>query len=814
MPNYVAGQGPVGGSDIMAIAEAPGAVEDEYRRPLIGPTGDLFDDLCREAGFSRDSIYVTNVVKYRPPDNNFKRLHEIGVNLPEQVSKLWDEIRHVKPKVILALGEQSLRATTGKSGITNYRGSILLANDGYTKVVPTFHPANLLYQKARSKGKGLFKYAWKYIMIADMHRAYEQSKFRELRSPERILKVCRDSLQLYRFLREHDKLDKSSIDIESINCVPVCIGIAFNKYEGLSVPLYSKFNKIKLADTSISDTVERWRLLADFLYRTRIIGQNFKYDEEKLYRLGLQCGNLFADTLSLEHTLNPELPSKKLSTISSIRTEEPFYKDEGSEFNSAKDDIDQLFLYNAKDSVVTWEVWEDQDKELDEFNPRLRSFYYDYVVKLHKFYIEMERTGMKVDNEVRTSLNKKYNEWHTRLQSRLKELVGHTVNVASPKQVSHLLYDELHFPFRQGTGEDTIVQLITNAVHDDKRIEVGGLIIDDRRVRKTKSTYINARPDYDGRMRTSYYITGTETGRSTTNLLKPPIRPERLGWSGHTITKHGHIGSDIRTMLVPDDGYVFLSVDKSQAEARVVAVLCEDYELLKAFDTIDIHRRTAGLVFDMVSGIELQKVCSNPEVDTLEKDSGERFIGKKTRHSGNYDIGAETFHKDASSEARKFGIKIDFSEYKAGIALDKFHAASPKIRGVFHRDVQNIINRTRTLINPFGRERRFLDRMDHKLYREAYAFYPQSIVHDDITAGAISIHDRLGDLRFVKEDHDSFTMLAPKSEVESISKIVKEELTKEIDFMLGSIKRNIKLIIPVEFEVGEKNYAHMEKLKI
>lgn len=818
MPNYVPGVGPISGAKLMIIGEAPGRFEDEYRRPFVGPTGDLLDDLLEAAGIQRDECYITNVVKYQPPNNDWKRLSEIGVSLPEQQSKLLQEIRHIQPNCILALGDKALQATTGKSGINNYRGSILPCRDGVSKVVSTFHPSNLLYQKGRGvKGKGLFKYSWKYVMIADMKRAKEQSMFQALSTPERVLSVCRDSLQLYRFLKRHEHLDKSSIDIESMNCLPVCVGIAFNKYEAISVPLYSKFSGVKISDTSIQDTAERWRLLAKFLSETKIIGQNFKYDEEKLYRLGLRCGDLFADTLSMEHTLNPELPSKKLFVLSSIRTEEPYYKDEGSEFNAAKDSIDQLLLYNGKDAAVTYEVWQDQDNELTEFesiSPKIRDFYYNYVVKLHKFYLEMERTGMQIDEEVRAQLNKKYNAWHNRLQDKFVELIGKKVNVNSYKKLAHIMYDEMHFPYRGNTGEDTIVQLIDNAVHDDKRVAFGNTVLDDRRVRKSKSSYINVKPDYDGRVRTSYYITGTETGRSTTQKFKKPVRPEPMCWSGHTITKHGEIGGDIRTMLVPDNGYVFLAMDKSQAEARVVAVLCEDWELLNAFGKIDIHRRTAGLVFDLVNSIELQPICSNPEVDAIGKDSGERFVGKKTRHSGNYDIGAETFHRDASSEARKFGIKIDFSEWKAGQALDKFHEASPKIRGVFHRDIKFHIETTRTLVNPFGRVRRFLDRMDHKIFREAYAFIPQSTVHDDITSGGMKAKDRLQGIRFVKEDHDSFTLLAPVNEVEKVAKVMKEECEKEIDFMQCTIKRDIKLIIPVDFEVGEKNYRDMVKLKI
>jgi len=817
MPNYVPGTGPLQ-SKIMIVGEAPGKYEDEYCKPFVGPTGDLLDELLAESGIQRTDCYVTNVVKYRPPDNDFKRLSEIGVDLKQQIENLWKEIRQQRPNIIIALGDKALAATTGKSGINNYRGSILRSKDGTPKVIATFHPANLLYQRGRQAGKGMFKYAWKYVMIADLKRAKEQSKTPEYSVPDRILKIARNSLDLYRFLERNKHRSIVDSDIESINCVPVCVGFAFDKHEAISVPLYRKFAGVSISDNSLIDIAERWELIAKTLKEKSIIGHNWKYDEEKLYRLGLHSGELHADTLLLEHTLNPELPSKKLHVISSIRTLEPYYKEEGSEFRFGKDDIDQLFLYNGKDCAVDYEVFEDQDAELREmadlYSPKLVDFYYGYVRKLHHFYIEMERVGYKTNEVERARLHKKYRQWHNEIQKRFIENVGRPVNVGSPKQLFKLLYQELNCPMRKDTGEDSIVSLLTNVVKDEKRKAILSDILEDRRVRKADSTYILAKPDYDGRMRSSYFITGTETGRSSTGVLKPPVRPNRLGWSDHQLPKHGDIGPDVRLMLEPDEGYVFLNVDLAQAEARIVAVLAEDWDLLKAFDSIDIHRRTAGLVFDMISFMDFGTPCSNPEVDKIGKDSGERFVGKKTRHAGNYDMGPETHHKDVMAVARRSGIKLDYSEYRASRALQLFHEASPKIRGIFHRDIKHAIDTTRVLVNPYGRVRMFLDRPGEAMYREAYADIPQSTVHDTLTGAGIRIKDRIPDLRFVAEKHDSFTVLAKCGEEIQVAKIMQEEIERPIDFTYGSIKRSIQLIIPADFEIGYKNLKEMEKLKV
>src|SRR5690349_20137474 len=143
MPNYVGGIGPLE-PDLMIVAEAPGKNEDEQGQPLVGPTGQMVDDYLFKAGTHRSRVYLTNVIKYRPPRNDLKKLHLIGVDLQQSIDELWEkEINVLHPKCIIAMGDLALNAITGYDGILNYRGSILTAKDGKTKVVPTIHPAAL-----------------------------------------------------------------------------------------------------------------------------------------------------------------------------------------------------------------------------------------------------------------------------------------------------------------------------------------------------------------------------------------------------------------------------------------------------------------------------------------------------------------------------------------------------------------------------------------------------------------------------------------------------------------------------------------------
>jgi hypothetical protein len=143
--------------------------------------------------------------------------------------------------------------------------------------------------------------------------------------------------------------------------------------------------------------------------------------------------------------------------------------------------------------------------------------------------------------------------------------------------------------------------------------------------------------------------------------------------------------------------------------------------------------------------------------------------------------------------------------------LERFHNASPNIVGVFHKEIKDEIDLSRSLINPFGRLRRFFDRPGNQLYREAFAFLPQSTVKDRLTQSALQIRDRNYPIRLVNEAHDSLTYLMPIGEYIDICKELKPIMEQPIDFTTCSIKRGL-LTIPCDFEVGE-NYKDLHKLK-
>jgi len=839
MPNYIGGVGSLE-PKLMIVGEAPGKHEDETGIPFSGPTGQILNELLFKAGIRRSDCYITNVIKFRPPLNDMSKLHLIGVNIEDCIKELWDnEIKRLKPNCILAVGNYALEAIVGMgvtekngkpSGILDYRGSILTSRDGITKCVPTIHPAALFNRsEGEDEAKGGLEWTYLKLIESDIIRAVEESLTSSLVLPSRTLSVANSSLDLYRFFSEYEKLNKATSDIESINCIPVCISFAFNRHHAISVPLLRSIGKHKLTDMGDNEMDEVWKMVAIQLARLMLVGHNFKYDEFKLTLAGFgdrrfRTMNVVSDTLIKTRVIFPEMPQKRLCDVSSLWTREPFYKDEGKEFKLGKQPIEKLLLYNAKDSAVEKEVDEEQDKDLIELGEKygvpLLSYYYDYMMKKHKFYLRMENVGFDVDLSRQKELKKKYTEMQRVVHERLVERVGHDLNVKSYPNIFELLYKEMKFKLmrRNPTAEETIVRLMANHAKKKGHKEILTDVLEERRIRDQKSRYINFCPDYDGTCKTIYNISATETCRSSTGILKKPLRPKKIGLAFHTISAHGRLAKDIKSMLRPRPGKVFVKADASQAEARVVAVLARQWDLLEVFDKIDIHRRTAALVLGYTANLDLRPI-KIPVVDDMEKDGPERFCGKKTRHAGNYKMGKGRFMLEFNTDAQKFEIDINISEWKAGVMIEKFRNADNRLEDNFWTDITEVIRSTRCLIDPFGGVRLFNGRMDDEIFKEGFANIPQRTVGHLVQGAALAIEEEIGqdDIEgyFIGEKHDELLMEVPENNWMPYAKLLKKHMQAPIDFSLYcSLKRDYILTIPCDIEISTTHYGAFEKVKL
>ncbi len=169
-------------AEIMLVGEAPGEKEDEQGRPFVGPAGQLLTRMLSELGVSRGEVYITNIVKCRPPGNRDPEPDEISSCLPYLVR----QIEIIRPRLIVCLGRHSAREILKLAGyresevhqISKIRGKVfrvkILGLD--IRVVPTYHPAAALYNPRLRE----------YIR-EDLRKAFELLKGRDNDKSERTI---------------------------------------------------------------------------------------------------------------------------------------------------------------------------------------------------------------------------------------------------------------------------------------------------------------------------------------------------------------------------------------------------------------------------------------------------------------------------------------------------------------------------------------------------------------------------------------------------------------------------------------------------
>ena len=135
------------GAPVMIVGEAPGRDEDIQGKPFVGRAGQLLDKMLAAVGLSRaETVYITNILPYRPPQNRDPRPDEVAMMMPF----VRRHIALAAPKVLICMGNHSCHAILGKKGITKLRGQWHRAFD--LPVLPMLHPAYLLRNPAAKKG--------------------------------------------------------------------------------------------------------------------------------------------------------------------------------------------------------------------------------------------------------------------------------------------------------------------------------------------------------------------------------------------------------------------------------------------------------------------------------------------------------------------------------------------------------------------------------------------------------------------------------------------------------------------------------------
>jgi len=333
------------------------------------------------------------------------------------------------------------------------------------------------------------------------------------------------------------------------------------------------------------------------------IGQNMKFDIQVLANYGIEVkGHLF-DTMIAHYLLEPDMRhnmnilSETYLSYSPVHIESLIGEKGNSQKNMRSVPVDKLKEYAVEDADVTFQL-------KNVFEPRIKTegladLAKDIEMPLITVLAAMERYGVKLDQEDLKSITSNLREDIISLEKEIYTLAGTEFNISSPKQLGDILFIRLKLDdkarvtrTRQFVTNEEILQRLTHK-HPiiDKVLEYRGL-------KKLLSTYVETLPllvdKTTGRIHTSYNQAVAATGRLSSNnpnLQNIPVRDAR--------------GREIRKAFVPERGHIFLSVDYSQIELRLMAHLSKDSSMITDFlSGNDIHAATAAKIF----GVEINDV--------------------------------------------------------------------------------------------------------------------------------------------------------------------------------------------------------------
>lgn len=359
-------------------------------------------------------------------------------------------------------------------------------------------------------------------------------------------------------------------DIETRAGHTACIGFATSKTEAICFPLMARGH----AEYSYWSRDEEFYVmlaLRDLLSHpnVRIYGQNFSYDAQYIWRFWNVVPRLGFDTLLGSHVLFPGL-EKGLDVLSSLYCEyHVYWKDDGKEWASKMDES-VLWSYNCMDCVRTFEIAENMIPLIEE------SGLQDQCVFLHKVWhltLDAMIDGVRVDHDNKAELSTHLDEEAKARIAWIKDILGFEVNPKSPKQMIDLFYGAfgqrmiLNRKTKKPTCDDEAIAKI--ALREPLLRPLVKKIQEFRSISVSKSTFIDAPVDVDGRMRTLYKPAGTETFRlsSSANAFGSGLNMQNIP-SGDEEAEFDL--PNVRKIFLPDPDHEIADCDLSSADLYVV----------------------------------------------------------------------------------------------------------------------------------------------------------------------------------------------------------------------------------------------------
>lgn len=519
------------------------------------------------------------------------------------------------------------------------------------------------------------------------------------------------------------------------------------------------------------------KLLAPLLIDASVlkVGHNIKYDQEIFARYDVSVAPV-DDTMVLSYVLEAGLHGHGLDELAELMLGHrniKFAEVAGSGRNQVTFDrvgLDAARDYAAEDADVTLRLHR-------LLKPRLATDHMATVYEtmerpLIPVLVAMERAGVKVDPKVLKAMSHDFADRAHHLEAEIQKLAGREFNVASPKQLGEVLFDEMGISGGKkgktgayATGADVLEDLAGQG------IEIAARVLDRRQIEKLRSTYTDAlqrqiNPD-TGRVHTSYAMAVASTGRLSStdpNLQNIPVRTEE--------------GRKIREAFIAEKGMKLISADYSQIELRLLAHVADIATLKDAFRKgADIHALTASEMF----GVPLDGM--DPMVRRSAKAINFGII---------YGISAFGLARQLAipqGEAAEY-IKTYFKRYP-GIrdymeATKEFARTHGYVTTIFGRRVHT------PGIGAKGPMRAFSE-------RAAINAPLQGAAADIIKRAMIRIQPMLEarsfKARMLLQVHDELIFEAPAAEADDVAQAVRE-------VMVGACRPVCDLSVPLEVETG------------
>jgi len=544
--------------------------------------------------------------------------------------------------------------------------------------------------------------------------------------------------------------DTETTSVEPFKADLVGMSFAVKAHEAFYVPLPQN-------RAEAQKILERFRPIFESKNSDKI-GQNIKFDLLMLDRYGITVQGRLFDTMVAHYLLNPELRhgmdymAETVLNYRTIHIEELIGAKGKNQLTMDRVSLDKIAEYAAEDADITLQLHAVLAQKIGENH--LEHLFYDIEMPLVRVLAKMEKNGVLIDDFALAQSSQTMTAALTKIEREIKQMAGYNINVGSPKQVGELLFDRLKIA--EKAKKTKTGQYVT----DEETLEslrpkhpIVAKILDYRGLKKLLSTYIDALPALinptTGKVHTSFNQTVTATGRlssSNPNLQNIPIRDEQ--------------GKEIRRAFIAENGCLFLSVDYSQVELRIMAHLSGDKRMIAAFENDhDIHAATAANIYK----VPLESVTSEM---------------RRKAKTANFGI---IYGISAFGLAERLGIPR--SEAKE--LIDSYFATFPEVRTYIDEAVATA--RKNGFVETLLHRKRYLpDIASHNATVRAFAERNavnapiQGTAADIIKIAMVRIDERLEreglKTQMILQVHDELNFNVPLDELERVQTLVREEM--------------------------------------